>query len=366
LTAGADGLVHVFRDVEAPDEWIAAAAAAGLFVIPTLTVIESATGSASGASLVDDEALAPYLAPSEVAGLRQDFPAGREGSLEAALESVRRLHEAGVPILAGSDAPNPGTAHGASLHRELELLVRAGLPAESALRSATATAAEVFGLHDRGRIAPGLKADLVLVEGDPTRDVLASRRIVAVWKDGHRLERATTAELDEGRPLAAPGVVSDFETGEAESRLGAGWSVSVDTMMGGASSAELVVVADGESGRALRVEGEIRPGFAFPWAGAMLFPTPTPMGPADLSAASRLRFRVRGLPGRYRLLVFAEVLGPMPVTVPFEASESWRPIEVDLGGVADGAERGISGLLWSGGLEPGSFWIEIDDVELAQ
>jgi len=58
-----------------------------------------------------------------------------------------------------------------------------------ALTAATAAPARAFRLADRGRIEPGLRADLVLVEGDPTRDILATRRIVAVWKRGVPVER---------------------------------------------------------------------------------------------------------------------------------------------------------------------------------
>ena len=105
------------------------------------------------------------------------------------LDSVRGLRAAGVTILAGTDVPNPGTAQGASLHGEMELLVEAGLTPAEALRAATSAPAEVFGLKDRGRIAPGLRADLVLVEGDPSLDIRATRAIVGIWKAGSAVER---------------------------------------------------------------------------------------------------------------------------------------------------------------------------------
>jgi imidazolonepropionase-like amidohydrolase len=110
---------------------------------------------------------------------------------------VRQLHAAGVPLLAGTDAPNPGTTHGASLHREL--LVNAGLTTTEALAAATSVPARIFGLRDRGRIAPGMRADLLLVEGNPVRDMTDTRNIVAVWKKGDimrplpRSSRNTTA-----------------------------------------------------------------------------------------------------------------------------------------------------------------------------
>src|SRR4029077_2393275 len=100
------------------------------FVVPTLTVLESETGKPSGASIATDAHLAPLLTEAEVHGLTSafQFPGRLKTlSLDHARAAVATLKGAGVPLLAGTDAPNPGTAHGASLHRELELLVSAGL-----------------------------------------------------------------------------------------------------------------------------------------------------------------------------------------------------------------------------------------------
>src|SRR5262249_39948733 len=105
--------------------------------------------------------------------------------------ALASLVRAGVEILAGTDANNPGTAHGASLHDELSLLVQDGLAnATAALTAATSAPARRFGLTDRGRVAPGLRADLLLVDGDPTTRIADTRRIVAVWKHGLRMDRA--------------------------------------------------------------------------------------------------------------------------------------------------------------------------------
>ena len=121
---------------------------------------------------------------------------------------MRQLRAAGVPILAGSDAPNPGTAHGASMHRELELLVDSGLTPVEALRSATLVPARAFGLTDRGRVATGLRGDLVLVNGDPTTDILATRDIAGVWKRGVMIDRAGyLAELAKARADVAAGTM---------------------------------------------------------------------------------------------------------------------------------------------------------------
>jgi imidazolonepropionase-like amidohydrolase len=97
-----------------------------------------------------------------------------------------------VDILAGSDVSEPipslgGIAHGASLHHELQLLVAAGLTPIEALRAATSVPARRFGLADRGRIAPGARADLLLVDGDPMTNIADTLSIRAVWRRGAQL-----------------------------------------------------------------------------------------------------------------------------------------------------------------------------------
>ncbi|MCF3139547.1 amidohydrolase family protein [Paenarthrobacter sp. AR 02] len=121
-----------------------------------------------------------------------------------AVGNVRRLAEAGVVLLAGTDAPNPGTVFGASLHRELELLVQCGLSPAQALTAATAEPARVFGLGDRGRVDVGLRADLILVSDNPLADITATRSIERIWRGGTPCERrAFTASTVEREQLAA-------------------------------------------------------------------------------------------------------------------------------------------------------------------
>ena len=103
------------------------------------------------------------------------------------MSAVVPLRDAGVSLLAGTDTGLPGTSFGESLLQELSLLVEAGLSPMEALTAATAVPAQRFGMRDRGLIAPGLRADLLLVEGDPTADVSAVRAITAVWRGGLRL-----------------------------------------------------------------------------------------------------------------------------------------------------------------------------------
>jgi imidazolonepropionase-like amidohydrolase len=116
------------------------------------------------------------------------------------VEFVGRLHRAGVPIVAGTDA-----LAGFTLHRELELYVRAGIPAAEALRIATWNGARYTRTLDRlGSIAPGKVADLVLLEGDPVADISAVRRPSLVMKEGVVFYPAELYDAMGIQPFAAP------------------------------------------------------------------------------------------------------------------------------------------------------------------
>jgi imidazolonepropionase-like amidohydrolase len=367
LDAGASALIHLFAD-QAPDAaFVDRAVQVKAFVIPTLSVNESTTGAASGAELVADARIAPYLNGADRAALERSFPKRPHASrsLDHAKAAARMLHEKGVPILAGTDAPNPGTTHGASIHRELRLLVEAGLTPPAALAAATSAPARAFSLEDRGRIARGLRADLVLVNGDPTRDILATRDIVAIWKGGIRLDRPRGASNTTAGPAApaGDGAVSDFDSGDTPSaRFGAGWQVSTDSRIGGKSTAELRIVKGGarNSAGALDVAGAINPGAPFTWAGAMFFPAATPMAPVNLAAFKEVVFWTKGDGANFQVMIFATRLGNVPASRPFQAGPDWQEVVMPLADFGvDGSD--LRGVLFSA-TEPGPFRFTIDDV----
>jgi hypothetical protein len=274
------------------------------------------------------------------------------------------LFEAGVPILAGSDAPNPGTAHGLTMHREVELLVKAGLTPQAALTAATAAPARAYGLKDRGRIAQGLRADVLLVSGDPTTDITTTREIVGVWKGGARVERRIApATSTAPKPSTATGTVSTFEGAGPDAEFGAGWIVSTDSLMGGKSTAAIAVAKGGanKSAGALEVTGAIAAGSPYPWAGAMFSPGPAPMTPVDLSGFKTIAFWTRGDGREYQLMVFATRLGNVPATFAFTAGPDWKEVVVPIsafGGI-DGSD--VRAVLFSATGE-GAFRFSIDDV----
>jgi len=343
IDAGADGLAHLFADRPPDADFGRFVEAHRAFVIPTLTVLESAGGVPSGASLIGDARLKPFLAGNEITNLKSAFPkrAASKVDLGNAKVALRQLKAARVPILAGSDAPNPGTAHGASMHRELELLVEGGLTPTEALVAATSAPAKAFKLNDRGRIAKGRRADLVLVNGDPTASITATRDIAAIWKNGARVTRQPEApsaqsEIESIAPeKVASGIISSFDSGAAKAEIGSEWFISTDQMAGGKSIATMSVVDGGAAGtpKALHVVSEINEGFGFPWAGAMAFFGSKPMSPVDLSSKKGLTFFAKGNTD-IRVMVFASKLGRIPAQTTVHAGSDWTELTVlwsDLG-----------------------------------
>ncbi len=383
VAAGADGLVHLFVDMPVDDAFVRLAADRKVFVIPTLTVLESVNRVGGGAALALDPHLEPFLAPEELQSLTASFP-GKTAAPEVRKipgDAVKRLKAAGVRILAGTDCDNPGTAHGASIHRELSLLVAAGLSPREALAAATSETALAFGLSDRGRIAPGCRADFLLVEGDPTEDITNTRRISGVWKRGHRIDRDAYRRTIRERIVAAAklrnapappgserGLISDFEgeTAATKTAFGAGWMISTDALRGGKSKGETAIVEGGANGsaRSLRVKGTIEDSSGQHWAGILFSPGPRSLSPANLSSKSGISFWARGAGKPLYVMVFSQSRGFTPAIKEFVAPGEWKQFQFDWKDFEGFDGNALLGIFWGAGAQAGPFEFEIDDVHL--
>jgi imidazolonepropionase-like amidohydrolase len=191
IAAGVDGIVHMFVGDNARSDFGQFAAGHHVFVVPTLTTLNMICGKSTGPAVLADPHLQPYIDAGWRESLRVPPDASRNHLCKASDDGIRQLIAAHVPILTGTDSPVPGNTYGASVHAELELLVEEGLTPAQALAAATSLPAKSFHISDRGFIRPGMRADLVLVEGNPTQDILATRSIVDVWKRGVRVQRQT-------------------------------------------------------------------------------------------------------------------------------------------------------------------------------
>ena len=155
---------------------------------PTMSIFEGMFCGDPAAVTPGLEQLAPRLPAQVRRGLLSgalEPPKGQEATYKQAFPAMLRLlkglHDAGVTIIPGTDALS-----GYTLLHELELDVRAGIPAPEVLRMATLTSAQVIGVdRERGVIAPGKIADLILVDGDPSTRITDLHRITLVMKSGH-------------------------------------------------------------------------------------------------------------------------------------------------------------------------------------
>lgn len=174
-------------------------AAAGAWVTPTLASEEALSRRGTDwyadrlagreVGLVDEDLVGWWrsLGDSEPTVAEEEH---RGAYLQGTAALVRALHTAGVPLLAGTDTPNPLMVPGYSLHEELAALVAAGLEPYEAIRTATAEAARFTVMEgDFGTVREGARADLIVVSADPLADVGALRRPDAVMLLGEWLPR---------------------------------------------------------------------------------------------------------------------------------------------------------------------------------
>jgi len=159
-------------------------------VDPTVGIFEALFGVDHTPTMPGLEDIAPRF-PPQVGRTRQvpplDPPREQETAYREAVPAMLRLlkamHESGVTIIPGTDGT--GSMCGYMLHHELELYVRAGIPPAEVLRMATWTPALVMGVDkERGVIAPGKLADMILVDGDPTKNIRDINKITTVIKGG--------------------------------------------------------------------------------------------------------------------------------------------------------------------------------------
>jgi len=381
IESGVDGLVHLFTDAQGGATFADLAKKAGIFVTPTHVVMEGFFGRAGSAAMIANSEFGNLLAENNRNSLSTTFGGDRSARLDAIMAgNVAALRDAGVPILAGSDAANPGVWYGLSMHRELELLVNDGLTPLEALIAATSAPAKAYGFDDRGFIANGMTADLLLVEGDPSADITATRNIVEIWKSGRAvspLRDARLARLSEsseskgpnnGLKLPDDGVIARFteQSGSANitSPFGAGWSVSTDAIIGGQSTANLALGVPGPDDQAsLDIDGNVAKGAFGQWAGIAFAPGLQPFAPADLSSARAISFQVKGVGSGFALIVFHEKGGQQPLFKPFDVGSEWGEVQIDFADV-DGFEPSGTTLFVIAAVEPGAHQWSLANIKL--
>jgi imidazolonepropionase-like amidohydrolase len=200
LRAGADFLVHSVFDAPVDDEFIELARRNHVIYCPTLFVLKGYPLALSNLwratpaeeRRADPEILAAMDDLNEIPADKRPEPVSK-AMLDAkvpepptvAMQNLRKLLDAGITIVMGTDAGNIGTLHGPSILREMQLMQESGLTPLEVLRAATTNGALVLGRpDDLGAIAPGRLANLVVLDADPLADSANLGSVYRVIKDG--------------------------------------------------------------------------------------------------------------------------------------------------------------------------------------
>ena len=207
LDAGTVSIEHGAFHEEISADVFARMKAGGVYYDPTMTVYEAVVESARGKTELLDRSLAQQAGPlALIQSSKQWIQSGKLGDwgprvaaltegYALAKKNLLKAYQAGVTLVTGSDAGNATVSHGATIHREVEIWVDAGIPNVAALQGATGNAARLLGAGNRiGFVRKGYEATLLMVDGDPTKEIAAIERISRVFLKGERIDRSDLFE----------------------------------------------------------------------------------------------------------------------------------------------------------------------------
>ena len=198
---GIKAWAHLCTSGVMPSDDIEYMAKQGISQLTTLSVFEAKSGRRLTDLSFLEEAIIADTAPSYVIDelsqyasefLNRPLDSRRErlSMLETALKNAKALYDGGVMLVAGTDAPYPGDFQGEGVHRELELLVEAGLSPVEAIACATGNAAKFVGAEGKwGSLNPGCQADVIVVSGHPEKDIHDTHSVDMVIQHGQVLDR---------------------------------------------------------------------------------------------------------------------------------------------------------------------------------
>jgi imidazolonepropionase-like amidohydrolase len=405
--AGVDVIAHGIGNAEVDEELIQLMKAKGTTYAPTLAVYEQrgrymlppllaavlepvvrdAFPSRAAAPVTPARPDERPVPPSTAANPQPQAGAPRTSRTEAQLSPPSRrwkhlmqntaaLGAAGVSFGAGTDAGVTGTHHGWATLRELQLLVAGGLTPLAAITAATGNSAKALKVDaERGTIAPGKLADLVLIEGAPHENIADIERVRRVFLGGREIDREQLAReiaSPEVTPLAAIKAsekIDDFESNSGRSALDTLWVNSTD---GGHDHTRMLFgrTRRGAANHALsamaRMSEKDRP-----FARVSVPLSRGAIEPVDARGFRGVRFEARG-EGDYRLLLPTRTVRDSSYYfAPFAAAGQWKTVTIEFAALQRETREQIAP--WTGedllmlsfeiARRPGETgWLELDNI----
>jgi len=198
VAAGIDGFTHMVRDKDMDDEVVQAIVKRRVVIMPTLQNAERGRNAEPPPALAAwlngpaRDAIGPELVAKVLAGYSGRTPAQASAAREryAILQrSLAKLSAAGARIVLGGDTGLQDDPFGFAEHRELELMVEAGMSPMQAIVAATSSGADYLRLRNTGTLAQGKQADFIVLDGNPLDDITNTRRISQVVLEGRPVDR---------------------------------------------------------------------------------------------------------------------------------------------------------------------------------
>lgn len=343
---GVDVIAHGIGNAEADDELLQTMKAHGTTYAPTMAVYEprgrdilSPLLDAVLEPLVKAGIQPPLTPPNDEAGGRGEvvYNTGtpRARRWQFLLHNVRALGDAGVTFGVGTDAGVTGAHHGWSTLRELELLVAGGLTPLQAITAATGHAAKAIRVdRERGTIAPGKLADLVLIAGAPHQNIADIERVSRVFLNGREIDRAQLARdiasphTTPIKPVKVNALVDDFERADGRSQLDTLWINATDSGTDHSQMLFARTTRENSANHALAVMARMAEKDQ-PYARVVVPLTRGAVVPADLRPFRGVEFEARG-EGNYRLIIpTLNVRDSNYFSAPFTADATWRTVKID-------------------------------------
>jgi imidazolonepropionase-like amidohydrolase len=208
LAAGVDGFAHSIRDQPVDMDVMQTMKARGVFLIPTLVRDEVLFAYADNLKWLDDPFFQAGFEPAAIAMVRssENVEKGRKdpdiakyrAGLEMGKKNLKTLSDAGVKIAFGTDSGIPTRFPGYFEHRELQLMVEAGLTPMQAIVAATGTSAEILGgAKTFGTLQAGRRADFLVLDANPLNDIHSTEKLSAVWQSG-KIVPSVSAKITSG------------------------------------------------------------------------------------------------------------------------------------------------------------------------